>query len=77
MCLSLQGDIWASYHESCLWGRQIVTMGGSRGLSRVCYVPLLSGLQLFESIPEGEDLDDARYHSDKIFKAGAEGISPV
>jgi len=52
--LRLQADLWAFYLEASVYGQEVFTCGGARGPAHAYFVPLLSGLQLFASVPPGE-----------------------
>jgi hypothetical protein len=51
-------------------------MGSKRGLSRVYFVPVLSGMQLFRPVHEGPELNEALQHSKygKLFAKDGELI---
>lgn len=49
-----QADLWAFYLEASVYGQEVFTCGGARGPAHAYFVPLLSGLQLFASVPPGE-----------------------
>ena len=43
----VQADFWQSFYHASLFGKEVLTLGGSRGGSLAYYVPSLSAMQLF------------------------------
>jgi Protein of unknown function (DUF789) len=70
--MHLQADIWNWYEEASLYGREIFTLGGTRGASLSYYVPFLSGMQLFvpETAPAAERRPGRLYRSDADLAPG-------
>eukprot|EP00798_Chlamydomonas_sp_ICE-L_P015679 gene15679-21784_t len=68
LCLD---DVWRFYLEPSIYGREVYTLGGSRGPSLCYFVPYLSAIQLFtpttpRDVPTGEE-------SRKLYVSDTEG----
>ncbi len=68
LCI-VQADLWQFYLEPSLYGREVPTAGGARGPGRAYYVPMLSGLQLFRSMANQDEADDAAGQGSDVFQA--------
>eukprot|EP01026_Neomeris_dumetosa_P039549 TRINITY_DN3249_c0_g1_i13.p1 TRINITY_DN3249_c0_g1~~TRINITY_DN3249_c0_g1_i13.p1 ORF type:complete len:744 (+),score=83.39 TRINITY_DN3249_c0_g1_i13:96-2327(+) len=56
-------DLWKFYEQPSYYGREIFSLGGSRGPSQAYYVPFLSAIQLF--VPsDNENNEKAQYQCD-------------
>ena len=70
----VQADLWQFYLEPSLYGREVPTAGGARGPGRAYYVPMLSGLQLFRSMANQDEADDAAGQGSDVFQARSSGV---
>jgi hypothetical protein len=43
----MQSDLWSFFEDASMYGREVYTLGGSRGPSLAYFVPSLSAMQLF------------------------------